>query len=139
MLDQRNVAGFGNVFAVEVPFIAGVSPYGSVGDIERLDLLVAAGIALIRTSVVRGHRNTTGRRLHTTDLWVYGRAKHPCPICSTTLRGATESETPWQRVTVWCPRCQPSDGPITVDAARIRRALALSPARRESAMERLRA
>jgi endonuclease VIII len=137
MLDQRNVAGFGNVFAVEVPYIAGVSPFRSVSDVGRLDLIVATGVALIRTSVVRGHRNTTGRRLHTSDHWVYGNAGRPCPICSATLRGAKEAETPWQRVTTWCPRCQPADGPTSADAARIRRALALHPARREPAWARL--
>jgi endonuclease VIII len=139
LLDQRNVAGFGNVFAVEVPFIAGISPFRSVSDVGRLDLLVATGVALIRTSMVGSHRNTTGRRLHTSDHWIYGNARRPCPICSTTLRGASEAETPWQRLTTWCPRCQPTDGPTTADAGRIRRCLALHPARREPAWERLRA
>jgi endonuclease VIII len=137
LLDQRNVAGFGNVFAVEVPFIAGVSPFLPVRDVAGLDLLVATGVALIRTSMVRSHRNTTGRRLHTSEHWVYGHAGRPCPICSTKLRSAREAETPWQRVTTWCPSCQPADGLAVVDAERIRRALALHPARRENSYARV--
>lgn len=138
LLDQRNVAGFGNVFAVEVPFIAGVSPFRNIGDIDDLDLLVASGIALIRTSASRGHRNTTGRRLNTSDHWVYGNRNRPCPICATTLTGMAEADTPWGRVTVWCPTCQPGTGPTGADRSRIVRALALHPARREPAMTRLR-
>src|SRR4029078_11109512 len=85
LLDQRNVAGFGNVYAIEVPFIAGVSPNQPVGTIEGLHDLVAAGTALIRTTAERGPQNTTGRRLKTGDSWIYGRRGRPCPLCATTL------------------------------------------------------
>jgi len=130
LLDQRNVAGFGNVYAVEVPFIAGVSPHQPVDAIEDLDTLVAAGSALIRTNMNRSHRNTTGRKLHTTSLWIYGRHKRPCPWCSTTLVGAGERDTPWGRVSVWCPSCQPNESLRAVDVARIERSLILHPARK---------
>src|SRR3954465_14786510 len=43
LLDQRNVAGFGNVYAVEMPFIAGVSPNQPVGSIDGLEDLVGLG------------------------------------------------------------------------------------------------
>lgn len=135
LLDQRNIAGFGNVYAVEVPFICGVSPFRPVGEIDGLDQVVATGTALIRTNARRGPQNTTGRRLQTDQHWVYGHARRPCPWCSTVLRGAGEADTPWGRVTTWCPSCQPADGPTGADAPRIRRALALHPARREPAME----
>ena len=138
MLDQRAVAGWGNLYAVEVAFVAGVSPFRRVGDVEGLDLLVAAGTALIRVNAALGPQNTTGRQLRTSSHWVYGRAGRPCPWCSTSLRGATEAETPWGRVTTWCPSCQPADGAAIVDPARVRRALALHPARRDAAMARVR-
>ena len=48
LLDQRCVAGFGNIYVNDVPFIAGVNPEQPVGSIDRLDHLVAIGIALIR-------------------------------------------------------------------------------------------
>ena len=130
LLDQRNVAGFGNVYAVEVPFIAGVSPHQPVDSIDDLDSLVAAGSALIRTNMGRSHRNTTGRKLHTTNLWIYGRQRRPCPWCSTTLHGGSEREMPWARVSVWCPSCQAVEPRRTVDVERIERALILHPARK---------
>jgi len=130
LLDQRNVAGFGNVYAVEVPFICGVSPFQPIGSIVGLDLIVRAGSALIRTNAERGPQNTTGRRLHDASHWVYGRRRRPCPWCSTPLMGATEKETPWQRVTTWCPNCQDATPTRHVDRARIDRALILHPARK---------
>lgn len=136
LLDQRNVAGFGNVYAVEVPFIAGVSPHQAVDSIDDLDSLVAAGSALIRENMNRSHRNTTGRRLHTTDLWVYGRRGRPCPWCSSRLDGGADRDVPWGRVSVWCPSCQPVEPRRTVDVARIERALILHPARKRWAAQR---
>ena len=130
LLDQRNVAGFGNVYAVEVPFIGGVSPFQPVGSIEGLDLIVRAGSALIRTNAERGPQNTTGRRLHEAHHWVYGRRRQPCRWCGTRLEGMDEGATPWRRVTTWCPNCQELAHTRPVDPARIDRALILHPARR---------
>jgi endonuclease VIII len=137
LLDQRNVAGFGNVYVIEVPFIAGVSPNQSVGTIEGLDLLVGLGTALIRTGAERGPQNTTGRRLGTADHWIYGRRGRPCPICTTTLDGIDERTSPWRRVSVWCPTCQRVDGVRRADAARITKLMALHPARRQPSFPRI--
>ena len=130
LLDQRRLAGFGNVFAVEVPFIAGVSPFQPVGSIGGLDGLVGVGVALIRYSAADGRRNTTGRRLATADHWVYGRAGRPCQVCDTPITGTDERSTPWGRATAWCPGCQPPRQATAVDLHRVRRLLALHPARR---------
>jgi len=135
LLDQRNVAGFGNIYAVETPFIAGVSPFQPVGSIDGLDLIVRAGSALIRTNAERGPQNTTGRRLHEAHHWVYGRRRRPCPWCSTRLDGTSERETPWQRVTAWCPSCQERTEQRAADPARIGRALLLHPARKRYPVE----
>jgi len=135
VLDQRNVAGFGNVYAVETPFIAGVSPLQPVGSIDGLDLLVRAGSALIRTNAERGPQNTTGRRLHEAHHWVYGRRRQPCPWCSTRLEGMSERNSPWHRVTTWCPSCQTRAELRTVDPAPIERALTLHPARKRYPVE----
>ena len=131
LLDQRNVAGFGNVYAIEVPFICGVSPNQPVGTIEGLAHLVGAGAAVIRTNAERGPQNTTGRRLNIADHWIYGRRGHPCPICATTLDGWEERVSPWRRVSVWCPSCQRTDDRRAVDSARLVKLLALHPARRQ--------
>ncbi|HEY0519240.1 MAG TPA: DNA-formamidopyrimidine glycosylase family protein [Ilumatobacteraceae bacterium] len=131
LLDQRNVAGFGNVYAIEVPFICGVSPHQPVGSIDGLEELLGAGTALIRTNAQRGPQNTTGRRLTTGDQWIYGRRGRPCPICATTLDGCDERDSPWHRVSVWCPSCQEMQDARRVDTARIFKLLALHPARRQ--------
>ena len=133
LLDQRNVAGWGNLYANELPFIVAVHPFQPVGGIDGLADLVGIGAALIRTNAVRGPQNTTGRRLATDDHWIYPRRGRPCPLCATTLEGGLERDIPWHRVTTWCPACQPRAERVTVDVARARRLLALHPARREPA------
>ena len=135
LLDQQNVAGFGNVYAVEVPFIGGVSPFQPVGSIGELDLLVRTGSALIRTNAERGPQNTTGRRLHEAHHWVYGNRRRPCPWCATTLDGVGERDSPWQRVSTWCPQCQALAEHVAADPDRIERALILHPARRRYPVE----
>ena len=136
LLDQRNVAGFGNIYAIEVPFIAGVSPNQPVGGVDGLRLIVGLGTALIRTNAERGPQNTTGRRLDTAEHWIYGRRGRPCPICATSLDGWDEPTSPWKRVSVWCPECQRVDDERRVDEARITRLLALHPARRQPSFPR---
>ncbi len=130
MLDQRIAAGWGNLYAVEVPFVCGVRPTEPVSRIVGLDRLVAVGAALIRTNAELGPQNTTGRRLSRADHWIYGRARRPCPWCGTRLDGRSEPASPWGRLTTWCPSCQPAGDPGVVDRDRIRRALSLHPARR---------
>lgn len=136
MLDQRVVAGFGNVYAVEVPFLVGVSPFHRTGDVDDVEALVGLGAALIRTNARLGPQNTTGRRMRDSAHFVYGAAGRPCPICGTRIEGAGEQQTPWRRVTAWCPSCQHHrrSGPIgtaTVDLSRADRLLALHPARKD--------
>ena len=56
LLDQRNVAGFGNLYAIELPFLVGVSPNQPVGSVDGLRDLVGIGTALIRTNAARVRR-----------------------------------------------------------------------------------
>ena len=107
LLDQAHVAGFGNVYANDVPFIVGVSPFQPVASVHRLRDLVAVGTALIRTNADRGPQNTTGRRLQTDARWVHGVGRRPCPICGNRLDYRREEETSWRRSITWCPGCQP--------------------------------
>ncbi len=85
----------------------------------------------IRTNAERGPQNTTGRRLHAADHWIYARRGRPCPLCGTVLDGRDERASEWGRVTVWCPHCQPFEPRRAVDLDRARRLLALHPARRQ--------
>jgi len=131
LLDQRNVAGFGNVYVNDVPFIAGVSPTQPVGTIGGLESLVALGIALIRVNAARGPQNTTGRQLHTDQRWVHGVGRRPCPVCGIRLGYRDGDQTPWQRSITWCPSCQPEIDAAAVDLVRVRRLVALHPAMKE--------
>jgi endonuclease-8 len=131
LLDQRNAAGFGNVYAVELPFIVGISPQQPIGSIDRLGDLVAVGAAVIRTNAARGPQNTTGRRLHAADHWIYAKRGRPCPLCAAGLDGYSDRQSPWGRATVWCPGCQPLEARRAVDLVRTRHLLALHPARRQ--------
>ena len=131
LLDQRNAAGFGNVYANDVPFIAGLHPFQPVGTIEGLDRAVALGTALIRVNAARGPQNTTGRRLHTDDRWMHGVGRRPCPVCGTRLAYRSGDDTPWRRSITWCPSCQPARDDATYDEGRVRRLVALHPALRE--------
>jgi endonuclease-8 len=129
LLDQRNVAGFGNVYAVELPFVVGVSPNQPVGTIDGLEGLLAIGMPMIRQHAARGPRNTTGRRLGTADHFVYGR--QTCPVCATMLAHWDDRESPWGRLSVWCPSCQRVEPERSIDLVRARRLLALHPVRRD--------
>jgi endonuclease VIII len=131
LLDQRIAAGFGNVYAVELPFVVGVAPQQRVGSIDGLAGLLGLGTAVIRTNAVRGPQNTTGRKLALDDHWIYGQRGRRCPVCGTALDGWDERRSPWHRVTVWCPECQPLVDHRAVDLDRARKLLALHPARRE--------
>ena len=132
LLDQRNVAGFGNVYANDLPFVTGIDPYHAVGTIGGLVELVAVGTAMIRVNAIRGPLNTTGRKLGTADHWVHGVGRGRCPVCGTTLEYRPADSTPWRRSITWCPACQPpSPDRVEVDLKRARKLIALHPAVRE--------
>ena len=128
LLDQRNVAGFGNVYVNDVPFITGIDPHQPVGTIDGLADLVAIGTALIRTNAERGPQNTTGRRLQTDARWVHGVGRRPCPVCGDRLSYERDDRTSWQRSITWCPTCQPVGERVAVDLRRVRRLIGLHPA-----------
>jgi formamidopyrimidine-DNA glycosylase len=106
LLDQRVMAGPGNVWKSEICFLRGVDPGTPVGRLSRPERLVALVKELFEANRTTGSQITTGdfRPGHT--HWVYGRAGRPCRRCGTPIRvrGPREPE----RVTYWCPACQPA-------------------------------
>ncbi len=129
LLDQHHLAGFGNIYAVETPFLFGVSPFRPVGSIDGLTALVTVGAALIRTNAERGPQNTTGRRLDTGDQWILPSSHRECRVCGTRLERSSEQQVPWQRRTVRCPVCQ-DEANDRADLTRAERLLRLHPAHR---------
>jgi endonuclease VIII len=98
LLDQRTIAGIGNLWKVEGCFEAGIDPWrpaGQVSDAEAL-AIVAACRPRMQQSAADGNQRRH-RRIH-------GRAGRPCPRCGTAIleRGQWEDN----RATFWCPACQ---------------------------------
>jgi endonuclease-8 len=96
LLDQRLVAGIGNLWKAEALWRAGVSPWlplGEVGD-EALERVLGEAARLMRTSVDGGR----GARA------VYRRAGRPCPRCGEPIRSRGQGDD--NRTAYWCPRCQ---------------------------------
>ena len=108
LLDQRNLAGIGNLYANELSFISGQHPRSRVGDVPDLPRLVMRAAALLRANRERSEQATTGdiRRGHTT--WVYRRDRAACRRCGTRIEVAMTGPAGRERATYWCPACQPA-------------------------------
>jgi endonuclease-8 len=98
LMDQRNLAGVGNIFKSETCFVARADPWGPIGLVKEPEHLVTAAKRLLEM-----HKGLPGgnRRLH-----VSGRRNLPCPRCGALIRKADQLGRP----TYWCPRCQRSQG-----------------------------
>ena len=105
LLDQRLLAGVGNVFKSEICFLAGVHPLTPVEAVPDLDDVVAISRQQLEDNKERPFRWTTGDRRAGNRYWVYGR-KGPCVRCGTQVRKAELGPPGQQRPTYWCPRCQ---------------------------------
>jgi len=103
LLDQRNLAGVGNMYKSEVLFLRGIWPWTPVAAVPDLAGLVDLAQRLLAANVGRGIQSTTGMLHKGQTSYVYGRRAQPCRRCGTAIAKAEQGE----RVTYWCPRCQP--------------------------------
>ena len=74
LLEQRNLAGLGNIYRTEALFLAGLTPWVPVGQVPDLARLVERSQRLIRANRDHGEQTTTGSLRRGEDHWVYGRA-----------------------------------------------------------------
>ncbi len=98
LLDQRTVAGIGNLWRAESCFGAGVDPWRPAGRVSDADVL-----AIVRFA--REHmRRAVTEGLPARPRAVYGRVGRPCPRCG----GEVCARGQWEdnRTLYWCPRCQ---------------------------------
>jgi endonuclease-8 len=115
LLNQRVVAGIGNVYKSETLFACGVDPFAAAGTLDeetvrrlvrtaRKFLRVNASGDLAAMTTYTGYRRTTSRDDPSQRLWVYGRARLPCRRCGTPIRARKQGAD--ARLTYWCPSCQ---------------------------------
>ncbi|WP_328902721.1 MULTISPECIES: DNA-formamidopyrimidine glycosylase family protein [unclassified Streptomyces] len=122
LLDQRNLAGVGNIYKAELCFLARATPWLPIGELpaRTATLLVSTAHQLLDANRDRPNRVTTagGRSRTVADaaararrpsesLWVYGRTHRPCLRCGTPIRAAEQDDRP----AYWCPGCQTGPGP----------------------------
>jgi endonuclease-8 len=96
LLDQRNVAGIGNLWKAEALWEARVSPWRRVGDVSDEELASVLRSAHELMSASAG--GARGRRA------VYRRAGRPCRRCGSAIRSRGQSDD--NRTAYWCPTCQ---------------------------------
>ena len=82
LLDQRNLAGIGNVYKAEVLFLSGINPWTLTRDMGDLSKMVVLARRLLLANRDRNVRVTTGNRRAGEQLWVYGRSGRPCRRCA---------------------------------------------------------
>jgi endonuclease-8 len=101
LLDQRLVAGIGNVWRAEALWRTQLSPWLAVQDAtdEELRAVLAEAARLMRASV----EGAPPRRI------VYRRAGRPCPRCGERIRSRGQGDA--NRIAYWCPGCQRGEEP----------------------------
>jgi len=112
VLDQRNLAGIGNLYKVETLFICGVHPWARVADVENLAAVVEKARVLMLANRNHPEQSTTGITRRGEDHWVAGRKGRPCRRCRTPILLGEQGPTTQERVTWWCPTCQAATSPI---------------------------
>lgn len=126
LLDQKILAGVGNVFKSEVCFVAGLNPFRRVSTMTQDQVTEAVTVARrqLGSNVMEDSPDTivtwrgTGRRTTnhsdpSESLWVYGRKGQPCRKCGERI--SSRLQGPDVRITFWCPRCQPMPDGTDID------------------------
>jgi endonuclease-8 len=104
LLDQRNLAGIGNLYQAEILFLRGIHPATPVSKVDNLAGVVQLAHQLLHANRGRWTQATTGSLRRGQEVYVYGRGGAPCRRCGTLILRETEDE----RITFWCPMCQPT-------------------------------
>jgi len=113
LLDQRNLAGVGTLWASESLFLQRLNPWSGAGSLEEQQLaaLVERAHRLIDAARHHAVQSSTGvRRLGETS-YVHGRSGRPCRRCGQGVRVAMVGTPPQERTMFYCPNCQGGLGP----------------------------
>jgi len=102
LLDQRVLAGVGNVYCNELCFVSGHLPTAPVSALADPRRLVSRARDMLWANRFRWNRCTTGDTRAGRQLWVYGRGGLGCRRCGTPIA----CDNAGDRVAYWCPTCQ---------------------------------
>lgn len=117
LLNQRVIAGLGNVYKSEVAFAAGVHPFRAMRTVteRELERMADAAQRYMKANVAdgasggivtySGNRRTTREMDRSSRLWVYGREGQECRRCGALIERRKQGAG--ARPTYWCPSCQP--------------------------------
>jgi endonuclease-8 len=121
LLDQRNLAGLGNLYRNEALFLQGVTPWTPAADVD-LDRLVTRAVRLITANRAHPEQSTTGSLRRGEAHWVFERPGKPCRRCGRPILLAEQGQPPYQRLTYWCGHCQvgPAPEPVSFRRGRAR-------------------
>jgi endonuclease VIII len=120
LLNQRVMAGLGNVYKSEVAFAAGVNPFRQMRTLteREMEKMAEAAGRFMKANVAEGtgegivtysgNRRTTHDMDRNNRLWVYRRAGQECRRCGAVVEMRKQGEQ--VRSTYWCPSCQPMAG-----------------------------
>lgn len=111
LLDQRNLAGIGNLYKAESLFLRGIHPWTRVERIDDLHRLVTLAQRLLHANREHWSQATTGDTRPGRSHWVFERSGKPCRRCGTRIESGEQAEPDHPeraRLTYWCPRCQPA-------------------------------
>ena len=106
LLDQRVMAGVGNVYSNELCFIFGRLPTSTVSTLTDPQRVANRAREMLWSNRLRTSRTTTGNTRRGQQLWVYGRAGEPCRRCGTRIMRAEPLAGTPDRLSYWCPSCQ---------------------------------
>jgi endonuclease-8 len=110
LLEQRVMAGVGNLYKTEVCFLRGISPWTLTRDVPDPAAVIALCRDLLLRNADRPEQSTTGD-LGRNQHWVFERGGQRCRRCGTRVRVAEQGEGVYARVAYWCPVCQPGPSP----------------------------
>ncbi len=106
LLDQRNLAGIGNLYKSELCFTSGALPTRPVGEVADLEKLVRRAKAMLEANKERVEQTTTGDLRRGRRTWVYRRDREPCRRCGTPISVDLHGAAGRERASYWCPSCQ---------------------------------
>lgn len=107
LLDQRNLAGVGNLYKAETLFVEKLSPWTTVSDVPDLDAVVRTAARLIGRNKGHASQSTTGDTGRDRQHYVFERSGKPCRRCGAPVATAMQGDPPYDRITYWCLTCQP--------------------------------